>query len=81
MTYDLDAHKSYVPEAPEFCSKCGRQLELRAEPDSYFNPKTGQRDTTTYRECPRFPRSWRNLWWGGVGHTSRWGTIGGRQWR
>lgn len=70
----------YVPERPEFC-RCGRQLEIRVERNSYADRSTGEFRTTTYRQCPRFARSWRNLGFGGGGHLSLWGFIGCREWR
>lgn len=78
--YDMDATLNYVPDHPEFC-RCGRQLEVKVERHGYADRLTGEFGTTTYRECPRFARSWRNLWRGGVGHTSLFGHIGARGWR
>ena len=53
-----------------YCEKCGRRLIEVVEESPLFDNTTGERRTDVYLECPRFPRSWRNFWWGGVGHTS-----------
>lgn len=52
-----------------FCRDCGRELVERVERGG-FDPKTGERLRTVWLECPRFGRSWRNLWMGGAAHKS-----------
>lgn len=69
-----------VPDHPEYCGLCGRLLVAHREPSGY-DPATGERTFIAYRDCPRFARSWRNFWLGGWGHTSRFGTIGSREWQ
>ena len=52
---------------PEFCSYCGRRL-VAVDEHGPFDVLTGKRERGRWLMCPRFPRSWRNLWMGGMGH-------------
>lgn len=56
---------SAIPE--RFCGRCGRKMVVRIV-DSGFDPKTGSTKEEAEQVCPRFDRSWRNLWFGGVMH-------------
>ena len=66
-----------------YCTKCGRELVEVVERRSYFDCETGDRTDDVWLECPRFPRSWRNFWLGGMGHDSTSLTIPfmNREWR
>lgn len=75
----FDEQINWVPSEPEHCRACGSQLVVRVGSVG-FARETGQPKTITYRECPRFARSWRNLWWGGWGHDSLYGVMGCREW-
>lgn len=63
------------------CTLCGRPLELVTEKTGMFDTETGEAVFRTYNQCPRFPRSWRNAFLGGIGHDSLYGTMGAREWR
>lgn len=52
------------PTLPRFCRHCGREMIETKEP-GLFVTRTGEREIQRWASCPRFFRSWRNLWLGG----------------
>jgi hypothetical protein len=63
------------------CTYCGRAL-IDVVELSQYDPKTGEPDPQTWRQCPRFPRnSWQAIFRGRP-HESFWlGHEIARQWR
>lgn len=51
---------------PPHCRKCGREMIPTTQDDGY--DREGNRIISEWWECPRFARSWRNLWQGGITH-------------
>lgn len=60
-----------------YCKRCGRPMIYREHPGLY-NSRTGTRETVRQLMCPRFTRSWRNLWFGGTAHYAYSVDEGGR---
>lgn len=60
----------YRWEHSKFCG-CGRELEFVTTTTKRHDPETGERITRYAWRCPRFARSWRNGWVGGIGHKSQ----------
>lgn len=57
-----------MTDAPErFCSHCGRRMIERTYGRG-FDSRSGLRIIDRAVVCPRFDRSWRNLWLGGWMH-------------
>lgn len=53
-----------------YCIRCGRRMVVIRE-IRFWDAVTGKRREERWLQCPRFRRSWRNLWMGGVGHAAR----------
>lgn len=77
MTAALDAIRAPLPydfktpcPAQEFCGVCGRILIETDEDEGIHDHKTGKRLRRHWHSCPRYFRSWRNLWMGGSPHES-----------
>ncbi len=61
-------HEGHCPDCRvRFCGHCGRQM-IPGRLDDGFDGRTGERRAETVLVCPRFDRSWRNLWLGGWMH-------------
>ena len=60
----LAEHMAAAGRAHTHCCYCGRQLEDICEPGQLYDQQSGERIPEVWRQCPRFARSWRNLWMG-----------------
>ena len=77
----LEEYLAEIGRAHTHCAYCGRELIEMTEP-GLFDTKSGTQIMETWKQCPRFARSWRNLWLGGC-HDSflRDNPVCGREWR
>jgi hypothetical protein len=67
----MEARRVNYDRSGQHCRCCGRALVLVEERSKLHDRRTGERlPHERYWECPKYARSWRNLWWGGVGHES-----------
>jgi hypothetical protein len=63
------------------CRYCGRPLVDVVEPDVLCDPHTGDRPDVVWRQCPRYPRRFWQLYRGTHVSFQRDNPIHGRQWR